>query len=358
MKVLLEILDDASQLLAALDSIEEMRPETRKKLKVLLESLCSESTRLLRSEAVEISGDEAPADGERFERRCREWLLQRSLEALAEGDYEQAAHYLEQGAEAFPDDVEILNHLGLVRWEEGQYDRAAEAYRDAMSAAFPTGVHGEVDWRDGSNEAYLRAMEGRALSLCEIGEYDDALELFDALAKMNAIDFAGCRYMAGELRHKRGELEAAIEDYRLGPTEPATLYNLALAYFEYGDREASARTFIRAFISNIHVAGLLAGRREVEQSCVPGYLGSRDYAENFATACRDLWADKHDAIEFMETCLDHPLVISYVEECREEGGDAMLERQPVGDAQGNWLRALTDETSVDGLAHTIVNGRK
>ncbi len=361
MKIMLEILEDASQLLAALDSIEELRPETRERLKVLLEGLCGESTRLLRSEQPEAHrepGDGAPIDGERFERRCREWLLQRSLEALAACEYEQARDYLEEGAQAFPRDPEFMNHLGLVHWELGDFEQAAESYEVAMGAAFPSAADGEIDWREPENLAYLRAMEGRALCLCQLERRKEALELFDALANMNVVEYDGCRYMAAEIRHMLGDLEGAIEDYRLGPVEPATLYNLGLAQFQLDETEAAARTFIRAFVSNIHVANLLGGRRACLDSCVPGYLGSREYAQDFLRACQPLWSGQDEAVDFMETCFDHPLVQSFLEQCLQDGGPSILETDPIDKGQASWLDAITDEKSVGGLAETVTAENK
>ncbi|QDG54462.1 tetratricopeptide repeat protein [Persicimonas caeni] len=352
MKVLLEILDDASQLLAALDRIDDLRPETHQKLKVLLEGLCEESTRLLRDEQAE--GAEAPVSGERFERRCREWLLQRSLEALAAQNYDRALEYLEQGVETFPEDPEFSNHLGLVHWEMGDYAKASQCYAQAMAAAFPVAADGEVDWRAPENHDYLRAMEGRALTLCRLNRHEEALPLFDALANMNVVDYDGCRYMAGEIRHMTGDIKGAIEDYRLGPVEPASLYNLALAQFTDGQTEASAGTFIRAFVSNIHVFHLLSGRQVDAESCVPGYLGSRDYAGDFVHACADLWEGCDEAVSFMETCFDHPLVEAYLAQCQEDGGDAMLEHEPAAQGQASWLDALMDQRSVAGLAESVV----
>jgi tetratricopeptide (TPR) repeat protein len=371
MKVLLEILDDASQLLTALDRIDDLRPETRHKLEALLEGLCEESTRLLRSEPnspAPVSADKArdsvedthpeegvsePTSGERFERRCREWLLQRSLEALAGQDYDRALKYLSEGAETFPDDAEFHNHLGLVHWELGNFEKASEAYANAMAAGFPT-ADGDVDWRDPDNHDYLRAMEGRALCLCRLERHQEALSLFDALANMNIVDYGGCRYMAGEIRHMAGDLDAAIEDYRLGPVEPASLYNLGLALFENGESEAAAGTFIRAFVSNIHVVHLICGRQRDAQSCVPGYLGSPDYAHDFVGACAKLWSGREDAIDFMEGCFDHPLVEAYLAQCQEDGGESMLEHEPADQGQATWLDVLTDQRCVEGLAESVI----
>lgn len=367
MKVLLEVLDDAAQLLKTLDSLEDLRPETRAGLEVILHGLCEESTRLLRQAPLEMRGDMAasaaqqrpPQDQHTAEKRRREWLMQRSLEALAAPDFERALKFLTEGAQAYPDAIEFLNHLGLVHWELGNFEQSADAYLRAMTAAFALSEgddnqQGAVDWRDPINQDYLRAMEGRALCLCRLESYDEALILFDTLANLSAVDYAGCRYMAGEIHHLRGNFSAAIEDYRLGPVEPASLYNLGLAYFQHGDNEAAAATFIRAFVSNIHVLHAFCGRDVEVESCVPGYLGGRDYALELVQACQPLWGGQAEAIDFMETCYDHPLVQGYLEQCRNTGGESILGDTAIDGGQATWLKVISDPSAVESLAENVV----
>lgn len=373
MKVLLEVLDDAAQLLKTLDTLGDLRPETRADLEVTLHGLCEESTRLLREVPLKAEPKDALASAAKpceqtvasaenkesaQKRRC-EWLMQRSLEALATPDYQRALKFLSEGAEAFPENVDFLNHLGLVHWELGDFEQSAEAYLDAMTAAFALAddddnQQGAVDWNEATNQDYLRAMEGRALCLCRLASYDEALILFDTLANLSAVDYAGCRYMAGEIHHLRGNFSAAIEDYRLGPVEPASLYNLGLAYFQNADSESAAATFIRAFVSNIHVLHAFCARDILVESCVPGYLGGREYAIEFVRACQPLWGECEEAIDFMETCYDHPLVQTYLEQCRHSGGESILTDTAVDRGQANWLQVLNDETSVESLAENVV----
>ena len=371
MKVLLEILSDASQLLKSLDDLGDLRVETRAELEVILQGLCAESARLLgdgrevrdggevsektaQEVSVELRGADEPG-GE----RCAGWLMHRALEAMAKLDYEGALGFLKEGAAAFPDDVEFYNHLGLVYWELGDLEAAGQAYLEAMGVALAAAdgeldFGGEVNWRDASQQDYLRAMEGRALCLCRLKAYDEALVLFDALGMMNPVDYAGCHYMAGEIRHQQGNFSRAICDYRKGPVEPATLYNLGLALFQDGQTQVAAATFIRAFVSNIHVFHVFCGRESLDESCVPGYLGGREYAVEFVRACRQLWDACPAAVDFMESCYDHPLVRAYLSDCREDGGESMLEDACVDEGQLSWLKVLVDERSVEGIAQNVI----
>lgn len=318
MRILLELLDDANQLLSALDDVDELRPETRKRLKAALEELCEQSARLLRGEPgpTRAAGEgEVTSRGhngaEALDAQEREWLLGKALEAIAAEDLGRAESLLEQGIAQF-DDEEFHNHLGLVSWERGDIARAAECYSRAMDAGFPKVSGGAIDWSDYRHRGFLRAMEGRALSLYRLDRVSEAVELFDALANTNAPGFMGCRYLAGEARHRLGELSEAIANYRLGPDEPATHYNLGLALFESGRREEAARSFITALEANPYIALRLLCRTEVPMPSSEGYLGSREYATSFLEDCAKLWEGTDDALAFLEACLDHPLVLDYL----------------------------------------------
>ena len=352
MKLLLELLDDSHKLLSALDSPSELRPETREELEELLEGLREESKRLLDGSEQTDRGD-SDGEGGIFLEHCGDWLLQRALEAISKGDYKEARKWLEQGREAFPEDPEFPTHLGLICWEQGMIEEAGEHYGRAMELSFPDGCHGEIDWSDEAHAGYLRAMEGKALCLYELDEYEEALPFFDALANTNVDSYSGCRYLAAESRHVLGDLEDAIDDYRRGPNEPATLYNLALAQCQRGDRGEAARTFIRAMVGNVHVSAILLGEEPTESSALPGYLGSRDYAEDFCEACQSLWDGADDALELLEICATHPSVQDYLTECRERGED-VLESQHTAGGQREWLDRLARPEDIDGIASSIV----
>ena len=101
MKVLLELLDDAANVLSNLDGIEELRPQSRERLKELLERLSTESTRLLRE--VEAAGRSRE---EKDRRQRRDAVLERGLAAIARKQLDEAEEILRKGVEEFPDDVE------------------------------------------------------------------------------------------------------------------------------------------------------------------------------------------------------------------------------------------------------------
>ncbi len=313
MKVLLELLSDVSRLLESIDTLEEVRPDSRKSMVVLLETLHDEADRLL---------DTSDA----MRAQSREAFMQRGLEAIAREQYEEARSIFEAASKAFPNDTEVHNHLGLIAWEMNDMEAAVAAYGKGMAAGFPD--DGAVDWFDDTHRPFLRAMEGRALSLHRLERSEEALSLFENLADMNPAEYSGCRYLAGEIRHAMGDLEGAIGAYRLVPAEPAVLYNLGLAYFQQGNRAEAASVFIKAFSMNRYIGAHLLDRAPAaDEEDIPGFLASSAYADEFVTACGHLWtspACRH----FLARVYDDPLVQTHLRRCVESVGSRVLSAGP------------------------------
>lgn len=337
MKVLFELLGDVRQLLSAIQSLDDVRPESQERLRTLLEALTVEAVRLL-------DADRPVADG-------REGMFQRALEAISHGRLDEAARILDAAVKKFPRDSELHNHLGLVAWERGDLDAAVTHYEAAIDAGFPG--EGLVDWYHERHRPFLRAMEGKALCLYRMQEFDDALPLFEALADMNSVEYGGCRYLAGEIRHTLGEIEAAVQDYERVPSEPAVLYNLALGYYELGRLEDAATTMIRAFVGNANIAELLLGRPLSGLAEVPGYLASEGYAREFAQACAHLWEDA-DARRFLERCYDHPLVHVHIRRCAEKLMENVMQSGTEALEEANWFGELGEDGTLGSIARRVL----
>ena len=341
MKVLLELLGDVTQLLSAVDSLDEIRVDSRPRLESLLQSLGENSARLLAP--VQEAAAREPAR--------RDELFQRALEAIARDQLDEARAILSSAVRLFPQDAELHNHLGLVAWEQGEIAEAAEHYARGIEAGFPR--EQALDWFADRNRSYLRAMEGRALALYRLGRNREALPIFEALASMNPADYSGCRYLAGEIRHGDGDLTAAIAEYRLVPVEPAVLYNLGLAYFQDGQVQEAASIFIRAFTANSHIAGLLVDTPYAFEVHGPGYLASEAYAHEFVAACRELWADP-SARRFLSRCFEHPLVQSHLRQAARRMVEHALHTGAMHEAESRIYGDLGESTSLCALVEQVL----
>ena len=341
MKVLLELLGDASRVLGNVEGLSDFRPESRDRVRDLLKQLRLEADRVLEAEAAKPE-----------EQDDREIFLHRSLEAISAGDHDVARGILEDAVSMFPDDFEFLNYLGLVAWEQGDLRAAEMGYHRAVQAVF--GDELDVDCVDGDGDPALRAVEGRALALYRLGRLDKALEYFQWLGRHFSGEYVGCRYLAGEVLHLRGDIEEAIEWYERVPVEPAVLYNLGLAYYENNQLDKAAYTLIRAFVANIHIATLLLDRYSSQKACTPGYLGSRAYAEEFVDACVRLWHGAAGSVDFLERCFDHGLVRSHLDRCGERGGSRLLQAGDGAMKCGGWLDQLQDESTLQNMSEQIL----
>lgn len=336
MKVMLELLGDVSQLLGGIEDLSVIREEARPGMRALLESLRDEAGRLLSSTPDPLK---------------RENLFQRGLEAIANERFDDARAILESAVRLFPLDAELHNHLGLVAWESGDLLGAEKHYSAAMGAAFPDSEH--VDWFEAKHRSFLRAMEGRALALYRLGELEDALGLFDTLAAMNPRDFAGCRYLAGEIRHILGDPAAALDDYALVPAEPAVLYNQGLAYFECGRREEAMHSLVAALVGNRHVAHYLTRRADLPETSLPGYLASDAYAREFIDVCEPLWDRATGAKEFLRRVYEHPLTQSHLLFCTQNILDRVLEGGPAA-MNEDWYAQIEQRPEVDRLVQRVL----
>lgn len=342
MKVLLELLEDAAGALDQIDDLEAFGGAREDRIREVLERLSTQSARLLRS----METDEQPGRDDDTDSRRR--LFERGLAALAHDELDEAQSVFQEGVESFPDDVEMLNHLALVHWEQGHFERAAGWYQRAMEAglaeADPRETQGDLELTEG----YYRAVEGRALSLARLGRSTDAIELFDALARLAPSDYGGCFYLAGELLHQQGRLDEAVEAYERAPTEPAVHYNLALARFELGHPVEAAARLIRGLAANPHVAGRLLDEDVASLAGIGGYLGSSAYATEFLEAGAEMWRSTDGAVEFLRTCFSDERVRDHLQGgARAREWEGAAPNEPEDDAQRG-------SGELEGLARRVV----
>jgi len=345
MKVLLELLGDAAHALSKLDEIDDLRPDAREKLRSVLERIADESSARI-DELAEAESCETREDGERDE------LLERALATLARERHQEAESMLRRGLEEHSSDIELLNHLGLACWEQGKLGAAEGAYGRAMEAGLKALERTGDNRCSHPSSEYLRAVEGRALCLYRLEQFDRAVTLFATLGSAAPDQYAGCYYLAGEIRHLQGRSEKAVDYYRRSPDEPSVHYNMGLALYDLGCHEEAARTMIRGFAGNPYIASLLLDRESGESAGPGGYLGSATYAEEFIAACSKLWKGQRGALRFLERCFEHPSVREFL-----RGDGAVSEGSPSdrGTKATSASNRRGENSEIDGIASDVVD---
>ena len=172
MKALLELVDQLLYLMEEHDLPDAMETAQQVELKGVLEGMAREAVSLAGAIRQDLTAREADAK----EAQRREDLLQRALEAIAKGYYQDAESTLSSALLEFPDHHEYYNHLGLVAWERDDMLRAERYYARAAELSLGQMEALELGWSVAQNRGYLRALEGRALSLYRLGRLDEALE--------------------------------------------------------------------------------------------------------------------------------------------------------------------------------------
>lgn len=334
MKLVIDVLNDARQLLEGLDSIGEMRTGTREKLREIVTSIRTEADRIVR-ELDEQGPHSAKNESAGHD---TEELVQRGLTALADQHYDEAETWFQRAHRADPTAPEYLNYLGLLAWERDSYREAIDYYGEAMDAALagtesPTGgsdsnpcLADDSGMTLSPGDVYARAMEGCALSLYQAEAFERAAELFDCLATMYPDDYASCRYLEGEAQHAGGAPKRALEAYRRAPEEPALLYNRGLAHWQTGSHVRCVRDLLDAVASNDHIARQVAASSDSQLTAARtdpgdsqrGYLSSRQYAEDYLDACRSFWHRPGAKLprRVLAMCLEDGRAREYVEAVR------------------------------------------
>jgi tetratricopeptide (TPR) repeat protein len=309
MNVLLDLLEDATDLLDNLEDVEDLRASTRRRLHGLLRKLITQSSDLV--DALE-EHDSTPESSASVD--PREARMQRGLAALARDRLDDAREVFQEAVEEDPDDIESLNHLALTCWEADDIEAAADWYGRAMEAGLRRYEHDAGGGQRRPSHDYIQAIEGRALALYRLGRLDEAASLFEVIIGLPAGKSEGCRYLVGEIRHLQGRPAEAIEWYRTATAEPSVWYNHALALWELERPVDAAEMLIRAFRANRHIGGRLAGEpAPPETQSAAGYVGSAGYADEYMEACRELW-NSVEAGELIDDCWNDTRVQRYLSE--------------------------------------------
>ena len=167
---------------------------------------------------VPLSASAQSGDAAAFQRRFQE-----AEHALAEGRYEDAVKIYEQLRAADQSVAEVHGRLGLVYFQEGKFEQAVPALRQALKLkpSLP-------------NTDILLAM-----SLSELGEYKEALDGLERGFRRSSD--ARLKRMAGlqlqraymGLGRDQKAVEVALELERLYPDDPEVLYHASRLYANF-----------------------------------------------------------------------------------------------------------------------------
>ena len=165
------------------------------------------------------------------------------------GDHERARAIFQLLSEAFPEDAESHNYLGLIALATDQPDAAIRHFEATIEVGrrqFPKKMAKRRYWRELDTRPYMRGLRNLALTFNQVGRFDDAERICARLAD-ECGDDTTADYHRAAIALNRGQWEAAIvAASRLVDIYPECDLIVACAAFELDRHDRILPAFLHA----------------------------------------------------------------------------------------------------------------
>ena len=166
--------------------------------------------------------------------RTLTWAKKFKAQALAGlGQWEEAKFLYEEYLSAFLDDWEVLNELGNVCFQLGEFDRAEECYRRALER----------------NPAWEEGWRNLSVSLSRLGKLKEARASLEQYITLVPEDKSVYGFFA-DLLYRENEFGRAVNFYedflRFHPAEKEAWVKLADCYFNLGHTQSALSSYRQA----------------------------------------------------------------------------------------------------------------
>ena len=229
-------------------------------------------------------------------------------------------------AERYPWFVDAHAHIGNALPDEARPERAYDAYLAGFSlceAAIPPDYADLIEWSYLENRPFFRAAHGLVLCHLHLGEWNEAVDLMNAMLVWNPADNQGIRCLLGSAFLRAGRLDEAralLVEFR--DHDPSLQYELGLLRLIEGQYSAAATCLRQGFVVNRYIAEMICGTPDPLP--VPMWHGTNlaepDCAKDYFDLFGELWMDAPDAVAFVRWLHTHPKVMAECAalfECRE-----------------------------------------
>lgn len=159
-------------------------------------------------------------------------------------------------------------------------------------------------WLELDSRPFMRAMGGLAMLCWEIGQGDEAIELWREMLRLNPNDNQGVRYalLSCLLELNRdAEAEELLKCYAGDVSAEWSFGEALLAFRTDGDTPSSRRKLSMAQKQNPHVLPYLLGLKKIPKR-LPEYISLGDETEAVAYAARNLagWTKTPEALDWLD----------------------------------------------------------
>lgn len=265
-------------------------------------------------------------------------------DALTQNNLEEAEAHFQSALNDDPWRIDAYNGRAAVAEDRGDLEAAEALYQEGYERAREMLASESPDaywwWSELGTRPYMRARAGLASIYWTRKQYRDAINEYEALLHLNPNDNQGVRYVIGPLYQLAGDLEGALEHYRMYAEEypddwgdPHHTFSWGLA-LQQSDRSRSAlKKWYEGFFQNIYIAPLLIDAplppeniRHFSNLEYPSY--ARPYLDTF----QSLWEEVADAKRLLKRLWTDP----DVEDARRRWVDL-----------GQQMQVLAEETEHD-----------
>ncbi|HTN97368.1 MAG TPA: hypothetical protein VL101_10350 [Nordella sp.] len=177
----------------------------------------------------------------------------------------------------------------------------AEVGKQALGSAGLKEYKGHF-WGALETRPYMRALHGLGLTLSDLGQHQEAIDIYREMLRLNPNDNQGIRYLLAESLLARDDitpLKKLLKKYK-GDASAQWLYTQALLAFR--DKAPNANALAEeAWEANSHVPDMLSGDRPLVQSDT-GYIraGGDDEASFCVEAIGAAWRSTPGAIAWLK----------------------------------------------------------
>ncbi|HOO56268.1 MAG TPA: tetratricopeptide repeat protein [bacterium] len=259
-------------------------------------------------------------------------IFDMGLEYYDIGDYRSAMREYRRALEICPSLTDIHVHIGILFFKRHWLKLAKDCFAKGIELwKQESGVPADGDgWVFETNRPYMRALHNLGLTYEKMKKWENALECYLELLRLNPLDHQGIRYLIGHVYHQLGDFDNAVKRYQEASDWPDGAWNLVYLFFQEGMLDKAVKAVLQAIPVNKYVlTEILYPGHEFREITEFISLGGKDQAAAYRRQYWMIWSKDSKYIDFLRKINSTPEV------------RAMLEKERPGELSEFELKRIT-----------------